>query len=176
MSAPTKPPFEDIVEKYSDYLYNMAYRIMGNQTDAEDAVQDAFLSAYRNYDKFRGDSAVSTWLYRIGMNACLMKLRKEKKSRYLTQIGVEDLQIASWPEEGPERAALNSELKEHLEQGLALLPPQLRMAVVLRDVQELSNEEAADALGITVSSVKARLHRGRVLLRKFLEDYVKTRG
>ena len=171
METPEVTDFEAIVENYSDFAYNLAYRIMGNAADAEDAVQEAFISAYRNFDRFRGDSRATTWLYRIVVNACLMKLRKEKRRRTLSQTGFEDAIVSDWSD-GPERAALNSELKEKLEEGLAALPPQLRVAVVLRDVQGFSNDEAAQMVDASVSSLKARLHRGRVLLRKYLSDYV----
>ena len=172
MEGPVREDFEAIVEKYSDFVYNLAYRIMGNPTDAEDASQEAFLSAYRNFHRFRGESSVSTRLYRIAVNACLMKLRKEKRSRTLTQTGLEDTQVVvSWTD-GPERSALNAELKEKLEEGLSALPPHLRVAVVLRDVQGFSNEEAAQIVSTSGSALKARLHRGRLLLRKHLERYV----
>ena len=171
METPEVTDFEAIVENYSDFAYNLAYRIMGNAADAEDAVQEAFISAYRNFDRFRGDSRATTWLYRIVVNACLMKLRKEKRRRTLSQTGFEDTIVSDWSD-GPERAALNSELKEKLEEGLAALPPQLRVAVVLRDVQGFSNDEAAQMVDASVSSLKARLHRGRILLRKYLSDYV----
>ena len=128
------------------------------------------MSAYRSFHRFRGESSVSTWLYRIA-NAALMRLRRDRQKRTLTQTGYDDMRLVS-PAEGPEKFALNSELREHLEQGLQLLAPKLKMAVVLRDVQGLSNEEAASALKVSVSSLKARLHRGWVLLRKFLQDYL----
>ena len=163
--------FDDIVTEYGDLVYNLAYRILGNSADAQDAAQDAFLSAYRNFHRFRGESKVSTWLYRIATNAALMKLRKDRPKQLLTQLGYDDMQLAS-PAAGPEKLALNSELREHLEQGLEMLPPNLKAAVVLRDVQGLNNEEAAEVLVVSVSSIKARLHRGRVLLRKYLQDYI----
>jgi RNA polymerase sigma-70 factor (ECF subfamily) len=163
--------FENIVEEYGDFVYNLTYRILGNHADAEDATQDAFLAAYRNFHRFRGESKVSTWLYRIATNAALMKLRKDRNPRTLTQTGYDELQLTS-PLEGPEKLALNSELRQHLEDGLELLPPNLKTAVVLRDVQGLSNEEAAEVLNISVSSMKARLHRGRVLLRQHLQEYI----
>ena len=144
---------------------------MGNQADAEDAAQEAFISAYRNYHKFRGDFSVSTWLYRIAVNASLMKLRKDRRNEYLTQTGYDDTRLTSWTE-GPEAAAINSELKTKLQDGLGLLPPQLRAVVVLRDVQGFSNEEAAEILDTSIPALKSKLDRGRVLLRKFLDDYV----
>ena len=169
----TQREFDDLVEKYSSYVYNIAYRMLGDPHDAEDVTQQAFLSAYRSWDRFRGEAEVTTWLYRIAVNACLMKLRKEKKGRYLTQTGYEDRHVVDWTD-SPERAALNSELRRALEEGIALLPPDLRSAVVLRGIQDLSNVEAAEALGITVSALKARLHRGRVLLRQHLEKYLRS--
>ena len=174
MNEQSDREFEEIVEQYSDFVYNVAYRILNNQADAEDAVQETFISAYKNFFRFRGESAVSTWLYRIAVNASLMKLRKDRRKDYLTQTGYDDTQLVSWIE-GPESAALNTELREELEHGLAMLPPQLRSVVVIRDVQGLSNEEAAYALSTTVSSLKSKLHRGRVLLRKHLEQYVHQR-
>ena len=166
--------FEAIVEKYSGFVYNVAYRILNNQADAEDASQEAFISASRNFHKFRGESAVSTWLYRIAVNASLMKLRKERHKEFLTQTGYDDTQLVSQIE-GPESAALNTELREKLEEGLASLPPQLRAVVVLRDVQGMSNEEAADVLKTSVPSLKSKLHRGRVLLRIHLDQYIKQK-
>ena len=174
MGSQVQENFEAIVEKYSDFVYNVSYRILGNQADAEDASQDAFISAYRDFHKFRGEATVSTWLYRIAVNSSLMKLRKDRRRDFLTQTGYDETQLVSWTE-GPERAALNTELREKLEEGLALLPPQFRAVVVLRDVQGMSNEEAASILKTTVPSLKSKLHRGRVLLRRHLDQYVKQK-
>jgi len=151
--------------------------MLRNTADAEDAVQEAFISAYRAFPKFKGQSKVSTWLYRIVVNACLMKIRKEQvRSKYLTNTGYDDLVVHNWRDAGspnePERAALNSELRDVLEKGLSRLSPDIRAAVVLRDVQGFTTEEAATTLDLTVPSLKARLHRGRVLLRKYLEGYL----
>jgi len=169
--------FSEIVEAYSSMAYNIALRMLRNTADAEDAVQEAFISAYRAFPKFKGQSKLSTWLYRIVVNACLMKIRKEQvRSKYLTNTGYDDSLIPNWrdadsPNE-PERAALNSELRDVLDEGLDRLSPELRAAVVLRDVQGFTTEEAATTLDLTVSALKARLHRGRVLLRKHLEGYL----
>lgn len=165
--------FSSIVEQYSDFVYNVAYRMMGKPEDAEDVAQDAFISAYRAFGRFRGDSRVTTWLYRITVNAALMKLRKEKRARTLTQTGLEDVDVVNF-DDTPERFAVTSELGAKLDEGIAQLQPDLRAAVVLRDVEGLSNAEAADILKITVSSLKSRLHRGRVLLRKHMVDYLKV--
>ena len=102
-----------------------------------------------------------------------MKLHKEKRVRLLTQIGLEDTDVVSQLE-GPEQAAISAELRDKLSEGVGLLPEDVAAAVVMRDIQGLSNEEAADILDISVSALKARLHRGQILLRKFLVDYVKA--
>jgi RNA polymerase sigma-70 factor (ECF subfamily) len=165
--------FDAIVEQYADFVYNVAFKMMGKPEDAEDVAQDAFISAYRAFDRFRGDSRVTTWLYRITVNAALMKLRKEKRARTLTKTGLEDVDVVNF-DDTPERSAVTSELGDKLQEGIAMLPADLRAAVVLRDVEGLSNNEASDILGITISSLKSRLHRGRVTLRKYLTDYVKV--
>ena len=172
-TEPVVPDFDEIVEKYSDFVYNVAFKMMSNPEDAEDVAQDAFISAYRAFDRFRGDSRVTTWLYRITVNAALMKLRKEKRARNLTRTGLDDVDIPDWGGT-PERFAVTSELGDKLQEGISYLQPDLRAAVVLRDVNGLSNSEAAEILGVTVSSIKSRLHRGRVLLRKYLSEYIEA--
>lgn len=164
--------FTDLVEQYSDLAYSVAFRMLRNVEDAEDAVQEAYISAYKALPRFKGQSKLSTWLYRIVVNTCLMKIRKEKsRAKYLSETGFDEAVVVDW-RTGPEDTAVNSELRSHLEEGLEQLEPNLRAAVVLRDVQGLTTEEAAEALNITVASLKSRLHRARVLLRKYLEGYV----
>ncbi|MBI4340196.1 MAG: sigma-70 family RNA polymerase sigma factor [Chloroflexi bacterium] len=165
--------FEEVVEKYGDFVYNVALRMTSDPVEAEDVTQEAFMDAFRAWDRFRGDAQVSTWLYRITVNRSLMRGRKERRERQYVQGSVEDREIVDWTQ-GPEQAAIGAELRSKLEEAMALLPEELRAAVVLRDVQGLSNEEAAEALEITVPALKARLHRGRVLLRKLLQDYTQA--
>ena len=172
-SAGDSEDFDAIVEKHSDFVYNVAFRVMGSPQEAEDVAQDAFLSAYRAYDRFRGQSQLTTWLYRITMNAALMRLRKTKKARTLTHTGIDEVEVIDWTK-NPHKDALDSELGDKLREGIDLLEPDLRAALVLRDVQGLSNAEAAEALDITVSALKSRLHRARMIVRRYLEDYVKT--
>ena len=168
-----RPDFEEVVENHSGLVYNVALKMMGKPEDAEEVAQDAFLSAYRAYDRFRGESKVTTWLYRITVNAALQRLRREKRARELTRTGLDDVEIPDWSGT-PDRSASNSELGDKLRDGIAMLPEDFRTAVVLRDVEGLSNAEAAEVVGVTVASFKSRLHRGRVLLRKHLEEYVRS--
>ena len=167
--------FRSIVDEHTDLVYSVAYRMMSNAQDAEDVTQETFLSAYRNWGSFRGGSTVGTWLYRIAVNACLMRLRKEKRARASrVDLGYDDTDVLDWapdPSGTPEEQALNSELRNEMVRALAELPSDLRAAVVLRDVQGMSNAEAAAVLGVSLPSMKAKLHRGRVLLRKRLAEY-----
>jgi RNA polymerase sigma-70 factor (ECF subfamily) len=164
--------FEEIAEKYAGFVYNVALRVVGNPQDAEEVAQDAFISAWKARDRFRGDAQPSTWLYRITVNAALMKLRKDKRRKQMSAPEEEQADVPSqdWTQ-SPSASAINSELGERLKAAIADLPEDMRVAVVLRDVQGLSNEEAADALGVSVPAVKARLHRGRVALRDRLAGY-----
>ena len=174
MDSSAEIEFEDLVEEHTGFVYNVVYRILGNSTDSDDATQEAFISAYRNYGRFRGEAQVRTWLYRIAVNAALMNLRKQRRRKYITQEGYDDLRLVSL-DPGPEGSAMNTELRDKLQEGLSQLPPQLRAVVVLRDVHGMSNEEASEILEASVSAVKTRLHRGRVALRKYLADYVAQR-
>ena len=170
-SAELERAFTEIVEQYSDLAYSVAFRMLRNAEDAEDAVQEAYISAYKSLPNFKGQSKLSTWLYRIVVNACLMKIRKDKsRAKYLSEKAYDDAIVYDWKND-PEEAAVNSELRSILESGLDLLSPDLRAALVLRDIQGLSTEEAAEVLEISIASLKSRLHRARIQLRKHLEEY-----
>ena len=177
ISSESEMDFSQVVEDYADFAYNVAYRMLRNVEDAEDAVQEAFISAYRARNRFKGESKVSTWLYRIVVNACLMKIRKEKsRANYLVETGYNDDIVKDWGN-NPEQAAIDGELREVVETGLERLSPDLRAAVVLRDVQGVSTEEGAEALRLSISAFKSRLHRGRLLLRQHIDGYlVKARA
>ncbi len=158
-----------VIEECTDLSYNVALRILRRHEDAEDAVQEAFISAYHAFPSFKGQSKVSTWLYRIVVNACLTKIRKDKtRAKYLTSTGYDDAVVCDWTTD-PEKSAENSELQDRIREGLSRLSPEVRAAVVLRDVQEFSTHEAAEISGLSHSAYKSRLHRGRILLRKHLE-------
>ena len=119
--------FEDIVSQCGDFVFTLAYRMLGNHADAEDAAQDAFLSAYRKFHEFRGESSVSNWLYRNAVSATLMKLRKDKNKRTQSQPVYEEIQLVSG-QDGPEKLAINSEFREGLERGLDRLAEMVRKA------------------------------------------------
>ena len=159
-SCESEKAFSQIVDDYAAFAYNVAFRMLRHVEDTEDAVQEAFISAYRSFGKFKGESKVSTWLYRIVVHACLMKIRKEKsRSKYLVETGFNDEIVKDWGID-PERAAIDSELRGVVETGLGRLSPDLRAAIVPQDVQGVSTEEGAEAMGSSISAFKSRLHRG----------------
>lgn len=168
--------FAELAEKHSQFVYNVAYKMMGNQHDAEEVAQDAFVSAFKARLRFRGDAQPATWLYRITVNAALMRIRKVKrgKERTVSEEFRPDLASSNWAE-SPVAATMNSELGNRIDAALAELPEDLRMAVILRDFQGLSNQEAAESVNLSVPALKARLHRGRIALRYLLSPYLQER-
>lgn len=163
--------FERVVEEFADRVFSIALRITGSQQDAEDALQETFLSAYRNWGQFRGEAALSTWLYRIAVNAALQRVRQRPPVAPLEESGYDATDVPDWSSELPGRVE-ELELYDRIEEGLLRLPEDYRLAVVLRDVEGLSTAEAAETLEISEAALKSRLHRGRVLLRQYLERYL----
>lgn len=171
---PERGDFERLIEEGADRVYNVALRITGNASDAEEVMQDAFISAYRAWGDFRGEASRATWLYRIAVNTALMRVRRASRPvEYLTELeAAEDVQ--DWSA-GVAELAQRAELREQVLAGLSLLDPNHRAALVLRDIDGLSTAEAAAALEITEHALKSRLHRARVLLRQHLADYFRDR-
>jgi RNA polymerase sigma-70 factor (ECF subfamily) len=158
--------FERLVVATSASCYQLAYRLVGNEHDARDVVQEAYLRAYRGLKRFRGDAAVTTWLYRITAN-CAAKVI-ERRSRSATAVLDEDAValVELRPERDPETAASAADDRGRLVKALGELPDGLRAVVVLRDVYDLPHREIAKELGISQAAAKVRLHRARHLLRE----------
>lgn len=147
--------FDQLVERHSAAAYRVALRMLGDPGDAQDAVQDAFVEVWRSLGSFRGDSAFTTWLYRIVVNRCLRVLRRRRPSEPLPEIVV-----STAP--GPERAAVARSQVAHLLGALDRLTPEQRAVFVLRELEGLTYEQIGLALGVTVAAVKSRLHRARI--------------
>ena len=168
--------FDELVARYADKVHRLAFKILRHEQDAEDAMQDAFLSAYRNLPKFKRKSTFSTWLYRVATNAALMRLRKRRDGMVsIDQPGRQEdqhttLQLADWART-PIEDLMNDELEEALRSSIFALPEELQRVFILREYQGLSNLQTADELGLTVPAVKSRLHRARVELRHRLERF-----
>jgi RNA polymerase sigma-70 factor, ECF subfamily len=161
--------FAEIVRRNERRLRVVLLRILDDPRDVEEAVQDAFVQAWRNLDRYRADAALFTWLYRIGVNAALARTRrKQHPTADLGSIREEGApQVAD--ELLPEPSAEAHDLRVRVLAALAQLPFEHREAVVLRDLAGLSNEEVAAALGISLPAAKSRIHRGRLQLRDLLE-------
>ena len=168
--------FEELVNRYEDKIFRLTKNITGNQEDAEDAMQDAFLKAYSHLQDFHGDSRFYTWLVRIAANESLMRLRKRRPNHFSLDEpigGDADLmprELEDWgpnPEQGYVQAEMQGILADFIEK----LDPEFRIVLILRDLEELPTQETAEALGISVSAVKSRLLRARLKLREKLNRY-----
>ena len=174
--------FSELVERYERKIYRLAKHITQNDEDAEDVLQESFMKAYTHLDSFQGDSKFYTWMVRIAVNEALMKLRKRKSDRTVSldepQDTGEDMvarEIAVWDED-PEKKYSREELAEILDKAVQSLKPSFRTVFVLRDIEELSTEETAEALGISVPAVKSRLLRARLQLREKLTRFFRRKG
>jgi RNA polymerase sigma-70 factor (ECF subfamily) len=169
--------FEILVKQYERQIFRTALHITQNREDAEDITQDVFVKAYTKLDQFQGNSKFSTWLVRIAVNESLMRLRKRKTSRTVsmdqdveTDEGSIPRDFAEW-RPNPEQNFSQSELAEILRKTIAGLPAGFRTVFTLRDIENLSTEETAEALGLSVPAVKSRLLRARLQLRERLSRY-----
>ena len=169
--------FSELVRRYERRIFRLAQNITRSPEDAEDVMQDAFLKAYEHLDSFNGDSRFYTWLVRITVNQALMKLRKRRANHFsLDQpvaAGEDDpipRDIEDWSP-SPERRYAQSELRDILGGALQQLDPAYRIVFWLRDVEEVSTEETARLLGLSVPGVKARLSRARFRLRNILNPF-----
>ncbi len=163
--------FEVLVTEYGDRLYSVALRITGSPEEAEDATQDAFLAAYRARGSFAGTAQIGTWLFRIAVNAALQRVRRRHPEDYLESTGLDHPIVVDWSDEAQRRVEQH-ELRRVLEAGIERLPEELRVVLILRDVEQFSTSEAAQILELSESALKSRLHRARLLLRQYLTDYL----
>lgn len=158
--------FETLVHLHENKVYTLCRRMCGNEDDALEASQDAFLAAWRGLPSFRGDAAFSTWLYRLASNACIDVLRRRRES-----LSLDDADLAlnpADPSPTPEQAAERAETRALVREGLAQLPEDYRQALVLRELQGMSYAEIADSLGVELGTVKSRISRARGLLKNYL--------
>ena len=173
---------ERLVQRYGDRVYRLAMRITGLNEDAEEAAQDALWTAARKIHMFKGESAFGSWIYRITANAAYQKLRTRRQKA--AEISMDDVlpsldgdgrhfePMDDWSNRVDEQA-LQGELRRVLQQAIDGLPADYRTALVLHDVEGLSNPDIAEALNISLPAVKSRVHRSRLFVRKHLADYLK---
>lgn len=176
--------FDALVAAYDKRIFNIAYRFLGDYDEAADVTQETFISAYKNYHRFRGESSVYTWLCQIALNNCRNRVRRRGRR---AETAAESLdQPRSHSDDGealevpdlthaPHTVLESKEMSERLVAAVDSLPPDYREVVVLREMQGLSYNEIAEATGLSLDNVKTRLSRARLMLRRKLEPYVANR-
>lgn len=169
--------YEELLRRYGGRLLAVARRFLRSEQDRDDAVQEAFLAAFKSIDRFEGNAALGTWLHRIAVNVCLMKLRSQTRK----QIASIDELMPTFDDSGhraktstawtdrPEQRLERIETRAQVRAAIDALPEPYRGILLLRDIEEMDTEETATLLGITPGAVKTRLHRARLALRAMLE-------
>ena len=171
--------FEELVRRHSQLIYRTLTAMLGNPTDAQDAMQDTFLSAFKHIGGFQGRSKFSTWLVSIARNTALQRLRDRKnvesldEGEYNEERDFRPRQVRAW-QDNPEQFYSKSEMRQLVERGILALPANYRVVVMLRDIEQLSTDEVARQLGLSVPAVKTRLLRGRLMLREWLSPHFTT--
>jgi RNA polymerase sigma-70 factor (ECF subfamily) len=173
--------FARLVERYSAPIYRLALRIVSNEQDAEDVLQETFLKAFRSLSKFEGRSSLTTWLYRIAVNESLMLLRQRRPQAISIDEDTEgeegpldSLEIVDWCCL-PEDELMDNEARKYLDEAINRLPKKLQIVFILRDIEDLSIRDTADTLNLSETAVKTRLLRARLYLRKELSTYYRER-
>jgi RNA polymerase sigma-70 factor, ECF subfamily len=176
--------FEQLVGRYGDKVYRLAFRFVRNETEAKEIVQDTFLSVWRKLDTFKGDSQFGSWVYRVAANAALMRLRSQRRH---PEISTEELPVdfldtyGQVPAPGdnwarrPDDELQSEELRRRIQAAVDDLPEIYKTVFLIRDVEGLSTEETAEVLSISVPTVKTRLHRARLALREAISRYFEQR-
>lgn len=172
--------FDRLVHRYQAQIYRAMTRACANPELAQDVLQEAMIRAFRALPQFRGDASFATWLFRIAKNLCVRKqqqimahptisldqpLNEEEDAESLLR------QMIDYSAQNPQQVVIDEEIRQKVREAVDKLPPNLREVLVLRDIEDLSNQETAERTGLTVAAVKARLHRARSLLREQLEEY-----
>jgi len=169
--------FQELVSRYENKVYRLAIKLTRNESLAEEVLPEVFLRVYEKIDSFRGESAFSSWLYRIAANACFAKLNLEKRHQHadlaeaMPQAEQSLHETQETGQQAPDQSLLSREALEVISKAIERLPEDFRVVLVLRDVEGLDNEEVARILDLSVPAVKSRLHRARLLLRKKLANY-----
>jgi RNA polymerase sigma-70 factor, ECF subfamily len=175
--------FREVVEQFGDQIYNLTYRMLGDAGEAEDLAQEVFITLFKSIDSFRGDSKLSTWLYRIAANHCknrikyLARRHDRQQSSYLDEVAVAEggaaarvAGVSSPP--APDTQLAGMQLERIVQQTIAELDDDQRLLVILRDVEELSYGEICEITSLPEGTVKSRLHRARMALRRKMQKHI----
>lgn len=172
--------FRELLELHRDRVYNITFRMLGNRAEAEDVAQEVFISVFKTIDTFREESKFSTWLYRVAVNHCKNRIkylaRRHDRDRdeldETTQQGSDAVTGVPVRAAQPDRALEGAQMERLLQEAIANLDDDHRIVVVLRDIEDLSIEEICEITGLPDGTVKSRLHRARLALRKKLQRHV----
>jgi RNA polymerase sigma-70 factor (ECF subfamily) len=178
LRAGNKEEFTRLVNVYSGPIYRLAFKMIGNQTDAEDVLQNTFLKVFQHLKEFEGRSSLSTWIYRIASNEALMLLRKRRPEVSIDEPGPDENELSDYSPTQftdwcclPEEEFLSSESRVALDKAVQHLPEIQRIVFILRDIEGLSIQETSEALDLSEAAVKTRLLRARLRLREELSTY-----
>jgi RNA polymerase sigma-70 factor (ECF subfamily) len=176
--------FDALVVKYEKRIFNVIYRMLGDYEEATDLTQETFISAFRHYDRFRGEAKVFTWLYQIARNLCINRVRQRDRQRALHIESLDQpreadeehgsaREVADW-RHAPHTVLEDKELRKRILAAVEALPPDYKEVVLLREFEGLSYNEIVEATGLTLENVKTRLSRARGMLRRKLEPYYRS--
>jgi RNA polymerase sigma-70 factor (ECF subfamily) len=170
--------FRELLDLQRDRVFNITFRMLGNRAEAEDVAQEVFIQVFKTIESFRGDSKFSTWLYRVTVNTCKNRIKYLARRHDRDRDELDETtnsangQIGAPPPDAPDRALEGAQLEQLLQEAIAKLDDDHRIVVVLRDVEDLSIEEICEITGLPDGTVKSRLHRARLQLRKKLQHHV----
>ncbi|MDH3972773.1 MAG: sigma-70 family RNA polymerase sigma factor [Deltaproteobacteria bacterium] len=181
LKAKEASAMDELVDAYSDKIYHLAMGLLKKEQDAEDVVQDTLLQVIEKIHTFRGEAALSSWIYRIAINFSYMKIRKIKRHDYIPieehmpkfeKSGMHEYPVSNWADKA-DNQLVRKEMRQLIMENIDKLSEKYKTVLVMRDIQGLSTEEVADATGMTIPAVKSRLHRARLFLRDRLARYYK---
>ena len=176
--------FREVVQTYGDQIYNLTYRMLGDPAEAEDVAQEVFITVFKSIDSFRGDAKFSTWLYRIAANHCKNRIKylarrgDHQRAQYVEESaaagdGAAARLTGAAPAPSPDSQVAGAELEGIVQKTIASLDEEQRLLVVLRDVEDLSYGEIAEISGLPEGTVKSRLHRARLALRRKMQKHLR---
>jgi RNA polymerase sigma-70 factor (ECF subfamily) len=178
--------FEQVHKKYEAKIYNLIFRLVGNHDDAEELAVETFLNAWKAWDRFRGEARVSTWLHQIALNNCKNRFKQNDRRKGREVMSLDERvetdagdaigrEVADW-RYVPERALLEGEFSRQLHKAIEALAPEYREVLVLAEMEDMSYEQIAEMLDLTIPAVKTRLHRARQKIKQRLEPYYRGWG
>jgi RNA polymerase sigma-70 factor, ECF subfamily len=174
--------FEQLIEEHQSRIYNLIFRMIGNHEEAEDLLQEVFITVFKKIDSFRGDASLSTWIYRIATNHCINRKKYLSRRKHYVNSSYGDLTEKEQTETGsgitenlprPDEMAEGKQMEEILQKAISTLEDEYKVVLILRDVQNLSYEEIEQILDVPAGTVKSRLHRARMALKEKLVPYLR---